>query len=96
VRNLNRVKVVFSSTLTGVTNGERQVEVLASTLGEALEKLTQRYGCKFKERMLDPTGKPKRLLNVYVNGKNVLFLDLLDTPLKDEDEITILPSVSGG
>jgi len=93
---LTRVTVTFSSTLTGVTHGERQVEVLASTLGEALGQLVKKYGQGFNERILDPTGKPKRLLNLYVNGRNAHFLGLLETRLKDGDEITILPSVSGG
>ncbi|MGQ9514947.1 MAG: MoaD family protein [Thermoproteota archaeon] len=93
---MSRVNVVFSSTLTNVTNGERNVDVQAATLGEALDKLAERYGNKFKEKILDPNGKPKRLLNIYINGRNILFLDLLKTPLKDGDEITILPSVSGG
>lgn len=93
---MTRVKVTFSSTLKGVTSGERQVEVLASTLDEALGQLVKKYGHGFKERVLDPTGKPKRLINLYVNGKNAHFLGQLETLLKDGDEITILPSVSGG
>lgn len=90
------VKVVFPSIITNATNGEREVEVTASTLREALDKLVIRYGEIFKERILDPSGKPKRLLNFYVNGRNVRFLDQLNTCVEEKDEITILPTVSGG
>lgn len=90
------VKVVFPSVVTSATNGEREVEVTASTLREALDKLVARYGETFRERILDPSGKPKRLLNFYVNGKNVRFLDQLNTFVEEKDEITILPTVSGG
>jgi molybdopterin synthase sulfur carrier subunit len=93
---LTNVIVNLSSALTGVTHGEKQVDVIASTLGDALDKLANRYGHEFSERILDPTGKPKRFINFYINGKNAHFLKLLDTQLNDGDEITILPSVSGG
>ena len=93
---MTRVKVIFPSVLTGITGGEREAEVLASTLEEALGKLTEKYGEGFRARLLDSTGRPKRLINFYVNGKNVRFLKLLETPLEDGDEVSILPSVSGG
>ncbi len=93
---MTRVRVVFSSALTGVTIGEKEAEVSASSLREALDKLAEKYGDGFKERILDATGKPKRLLNFYVNGKNVRLLKQVDTPLDDGDEVTVLPAVSGG
>jgi len=93
---LTRVKVIFPSMLMGITCSEREVEIHASTLGEALGKLAEKYGDGFRTRILDSTGRPKRLVNLYVNGKNVRFLKLLETPLEDGDEISILPSVSGG
>lgn len=89
-------KVLFPSALLRATGGEREVEVLASTLTEALSALAERYGEGFRERLFDASGKPKRLLNFYVNGKNVRFLKGLETPLNDGDEVSILPSVSGG
>ena len=90
------VKVVFPSIIAKVTNGEREVSLSASTLNEALSQLVTRYGDPFKERILDSSGKPKRFLNFYVNGKNVRFIAYLNTTLSDTDELTILPSASGG
>jgi molybdopterin synthase sulfur carrier subunit len=90
------VKVVVPSIIAKITNGEREVQVSASTLNEVLAQLVTRYGEPFKERIFDVSGKPKRFLNFYVNGRNVRFINDLDTPLKDTDEVTILPSASGG
>ncbi len=90
------MKVVFPSVITSVTAGEKKTEVSASTLREVVDKLVVKYGDAFRERIFDPSGKLKRLLNFYVNGKNVRFLKQLETPLNDNDEVSILPTVSGG
>lgn len=82
--------------ITSVTAGEKEAEVFASTLREVADKLVVKYGDAFRERIFDPSGKLKRLLNFYVNGKNVRFLKQLETPLNDNDEVLILPTVSGG
>ena len=33
---------------------------------------------------------------ILVNGRNVLYLEGIDTPLKASDEISIFPMVAGG
>lgn len=90
------VKVVFPSIIVKATKGEKETTLTASTLKVALDQLITRYGESFEKRIFDPSGKPKRFLNFYVNGKNVRFINSLDTPLSDEDELAILPSVTGG
>jgi molybdopterin synthase sulfur carrier subunit len=93
---MGQVKVLLSSVLTSVTNGEKSVEVSASTLSEALSELAKIYGDDFKERIFDSTGKLRRLLSFYVNGRNVLHISGLETELTDGDEVSIIPTVSGG
>lgn len=90
------VKFIFPSIITNVTNGEKETIVVASTVKEALTKLELKYGEPFRNRILDTTGNPKRFLNLYVNGKNIRFLNNLATPITEEDEVTILPSITGG
>jgi len=92
---MGKVKVTFYGALAGAT-GEKEAEVEASTLKEALNRLTAKYGEHFKERVYDETGNPRRFINIYVNGKDVRFLNLLDTTLKHGDEVSIIPAVSGG
>jgi len=90
------VKVVFPSIIAKATNGAKEITISASTLNEALNQLVTRYGESFKERVFNTSGEPKRSLNFYINGRNVRFINSLDSPLKDTDEVTILPSASGG
>jgi len=90
------VKVVFPSIIVKVTNGEREVIISASTINEALAELSTRYGKSFKETIFDSSGKPKRFINFYLNGRNIRFINNLNTPLKITDVLTILPSIGGG
>jgi molybdopterin converting factor small subunit len=41
-------------------------------------------------------GGLRRFVNVYVGGEDIRFLDGLETPVEDGDEVTILPAVAGG
>jgi molybdopterin synthase sulfur carrier subunit len=49
-----------------------------------------------KERICDDAGKVRRFVNVYVNGEDIRFLSSLDTPVKEGDEISIVPAIAGG
>ena len=53
-------------------------------------------GDDFKRRVLEVDGKPRSLINIYINGKNAKFSGGIDTALKDGDDVYILPAVAGG
>jgi len=92
---MGKVKLRLLSTLA-TSIGKKEVETEASTLKEALDRLTAEHGDDFKTKVFDETGNPKRVIKIYVNGKDVRFLDKLDTLLKDGDEVLIVPAVTGG
>ena len=87
-------QVRFSSALESVTD-ERTTEVEASTVEEALDELSGKYGDDFEERLLED-GELRRFVNLYVNGDVVRHGDGLETAIDEDDEISILPAVSGG
>jgi molybdopterin synthase sulfur carrier subunit len=37
-----------------------------------------------------------REIIIFVNGRNVRHLQMLDTPLKDDDEVAVFPMIAGG
>ena len=49
-----------------------------------------------KERICDEKGKVRRFINIYVNEEDVRFLKQHETPLKDGDEVSIIPAIAGG
>lgn len=71
------------------------VAAAAADLQECIEVLEQSYP-GMKERICDESGEIRRFVNIYVNGDDVRFLSGLGTPLKDGDEVSIVPAVAGG
>jgi adenylyltransferase/sulfurtransferase len=76
--------------------GEKKLPVEAADLQEAFNKVSEQMGDDFKRRVFDHNGKPRSLINIYVNGKNMRFSGGMTTALKDGDNVYILPAVAGG
>jgi sulfur-carrier protein len=81
--------------LRKLTNNEETVEVSAGTIGELIAELQSRYP-GIQERLLDDQGQVRRFVNVYVNEEDIRFLKNQETPLKEGDEISIIPAIAGG
>jgi molybdopterin synthase sulfur carrier subunit len=88
-------KVRIPTPLRKLTNNEEVVEVQAGTIGEAIAELQSRFP-GIKERLVDDNGEVRRFVNVYVNEEDIRFLKNQQTPLKDGDEISIIPAIAGG
>ena len=88
-------KVRIPTPLRKLTNNEELVEIQPGTVGAAFEELQTRYP-GIKERLLDETGAVRRFVNVYVNEEDIRFLENQQTPIKDGDEISIIPAIAGG
>ena len=89
------IKVRIPTPLRKLTNDEELVQVNAVNVGEAIAELQGKYP-GIKERLLDETGAVRRFVNVYVNEEDIRFLENQGTPLKDGDEISIIPAIAGG
>ena len=88
------VKVLIPTPLRQYTGGKDTVEANGSSVNEVLQNLGQQYA-GITERMLD-AGKIRRFVNLYVNDEDIRYLKNLDTPVKDGDEVSIIPAVAGG
>jgi molybdopterin synthase sulfur carrier subunit len=88
-------KVRIPSPLRKLTNNEELVEVGATTVGDAFVELQTRFP-GIKERLMDDNGEVRRFVNVYVNEEDIRFLQNQQTPLKEGDEISIIPAIAGG
>jgi len=92
---LANIKFIIPSVLNK-GGGEKKVDVTASTLSEAFDKISQTMGEEFQRRVLNSDGTPRSLINIYINGKNMRFSGGMQTVLKDGDEVYMLPAVAGG
>lgn len=89
------VKVLIPTPLQKFTNNQATLECGGNNVAELLQALEQ--NCPgIKSRLCDEQGQPRRFLNFYVNSEDIRFLDGTDTPLKEGDEVSIVPAVAGG
>ena len=88
-------KVRIPTPLRKLTNNEELVDVSPGTVGSAIAELQSRYP-GIRERLLDESGAVRRFVNVYVNEEDIRFLQNQQTPVKDGDEVSIIPAIAGG
>jgi sulfur-carrier protein len=81
--------------LRKLTNNEEIIEINAANIGDAIVELQTRFP-GIQERLVDEKGEVRRFVNVYVNEEDIRFLQNRATPLKDGDEISIIPAIAGG
>jgi molybdopterin synthase sulfur carrier subunit len=85
------VTVRIPEFLRDVTRSE--AEVIGE--GASVEELIADLEARFPGRMVDDSGL-RRYVNVFVNGQEVRFLSGLQTPVRSEDSVVILPAMAGG
>ena len=89
------VKVRIPSPLRNFTNGADVVETQGASVGEVLSSLKSK-AAGIEGRLFKGEGQLNRFVNVYVNDEDIRFLKNLDTPVKEGDEISIVPAIAGG
>ena len=81
--------------LRKLTNGKEEVIASGGTVGELITNLETQFP-GIKERICDDAGKVRRFVNIFANDEDIRFLKNLETPVKDADEISIVPAIAGG
>jgi len=82
------VKIRVPGALRQLTRGAAIVEVDAGDVSQALPG--------FRERLYDDKGELRQFINIYRNDEDIRFGSGLKTPLKDSDDLSIVPAVAGG
>ena len=81
--------------LRKLTDGKEEVAASGSTVGEVLENLDKAHP-GIRARLCDDSGAVRKFVNIFANDEDIRFLQNLDTPVKDSDEISIVPAIAGG
>jgi molybdopterin converting factor small subunit len=89
------VKVIIPTPLRAYAGKRDSTEVKAGTVGEALGRLTTEFG-DLRKHLFTEEGKLRSFVNVYVNDEDIRYLAKENTPTKDGDTISIIPSIAGG
>lgn len=69
----------------------------ATTLKKLLGIMVEKWGQQLANRICEPDAtRPLPYIRLMINGRDIAFLNRLETELKEGDEVLILPPVSGG
>ena len=77
------------------TDGQVAVTVAGQTVGAAMSDLVTRFPA-LKTHLYKTNGELRAFVNLFIAGNNIKDLQGLDTPLGDEDEVKLVPSIAGG
>ncbi|GMR10189.1 MAG: hypothetical protein BMS9Abin28_1010 [Anaerolineae bacterium] len=81
--------------LRAYTEGQSQLKVEASSVGEALQELTAQFP-SIAPHLYNDEGDLRPYVNLFVNDQDVRALDGEQTEIHDGDTLMILPSIAGG
>jgi molybdopterin synthase sulfur carrier subunit len=74
---------------------EVRIEMPAGPLSGALARLWTECPA-VRDRVITELGRVRPHINIFVDGENIRDAGGLDTPVRADSEVFILPAVSGG
>ena len=92
------MRVRVYGTLRAVIGGVKETEIQVagqSTAGEILNQLVAAYP-DLREKVLRGEDELQGGVGLFVNGRSTRFLQGLDTPIREGDELALFPPIGGG
>lgn len=89
------INVRIPTPLRKLTQDKDIVQAAGKNIQEIVENLEKQYP-GLKERLCDERGELRRFVNVYLNDEDIRFAQGKQTPVKDGDEISVIPAIAGG
>src|SRR5436853_3150353 len=89
------VTITIPTPLRQFADGQSEIQVDASSAGEALDKLTSTH-TELRRHLFNDQNTMRNFVNVYVNDEDIRHISGPATPVKDGDTILIVPSIAGG
>jgi sulfur-carrier protein len=71
------------------------VQVEGKTVGEALRRLVDRHAA-LQPHLYTDEGKLRSFVNLFLNDEDVRYLKQENTPVREGDTLSIIPSIAGG
>jgi molybdopterin converting factor small subunit len=92
-RNMPVLKV--PSLMRYYVKNQMEVHLRGDTVGALIADLLETYP-DIRAHLVDKHGNLRRYINLFVNQDNIRDLNGLDTTLREDDQVVLLPSISGG
>ena len=87
--------VLVPTPLRRLTGGQAKLTVEGSDISALIQSINQQYP-GISAKIIDDEGNVKRFINIFVNDNEIRTLQGLATPVKANDQISIVPAMAGG
>jgi len=81
--------------LRSYVNGQSEIPVQGQTVADAMENLLTQYPA-MRPHLTNTNGQLRPFVNLFLGENNVRDLQGLETPLKEDDKLLLIPSIAGG
>ncbi|MDP2949161.1 MAG: ubiquitin-like small modifier protein 1 [Chloroflexota bacterium] len=89
------VSVYIPAPFRSLTGNRSYVESRGQTVGELLEELGAQFP-GLREMLYNEADEIPAHINIYVNSQEIHSLQGKETPLKEGDEVAVIPAIAGG
>ena len=89
------VEVRLPTILRAHVGGAPSVTAEVKTVGELFDGLVAKYP-SLKGQLVSETGDLHKFVNVYRNDDDIRYTGRLETPVAENDVVSIIPAVAGG
>ena len=87
------MKILIPTPLRQYSDKQDAIEVTAATIGQALDQLTAKHP-DLRRHLYNDDGKLRAFVNVYLNDEDIRYLQKENTPVKEGDTVSIVPSIA--
>ena len=81
--------------LRASTGGQKEIAADGENVGEVLRAVAELHA-ETERQIFSEDGELNRYVNVYLNDEDVRVLQGLETPVRAEDTLVLLPAMAGG
>ena len=89
------ISIQIPTPLRPYTQDEKEVDVGGATVGEVMQSLVGKH-TGLQAHLYGEDGKLRSFVNLFLNDEDVRYMQQEETPVKDGDTLTIIPSIAGG
>lgn len=87
--------LLIPTALRAFTDGQGKIRLEGSTVGQLIAALAQQYP-DIAPHLYEEDGTLRTFINLYVGEDNIKGTGGLDTPVKEGDDVLLVPAIAGG
>ena len=89
------ITITLPTVLAKLADDQRTIEASGATLGETIADVATRFP-QLAPRLRDADGNPYAFVTFYLNYEDIRFTGGFAAPVRDGDEVTVVPAIAGG